>query len=40
MLNRAWRWLNEEVEGDTRLGLFVSAMAMIGCPAFLLWVCS
>lgn len=24
MLNRFWNWLNEDIEGDTRLGLFLA----------------
>lgn len=35
MLNRFWNWLNEDIEGDTRLGLFVASLTIIGCGLFL-----
>lgn len=35
MLNRFWNWLNEDIEGDTRLGLFVATLTIVGCGLFL-----
>lgn len=40
MLNRFKNWLFAEIEGDTRLDLIVATLTMVGCPAFLLWLCS
>lgn len=40
MMNTFKNWLLSDIEGDTRLGLIVATMTMVGCPAFLLWLCS
>ena len=35
MLNRFWNWLNADVEGDTRLDLFVATLTIVVCGLFL-----
>lgn len=35
MLNRFWNWLNADVEGDSRLGLIVATLTIVGCGLFL-----
>lgn len=40
MMHTLKNWLLADVEGDSRLGLIVATLTMVGCPAFLLWLCS
>lgn len=35
MLNRFWNWLNADVEGDSRLGLLVETLTIVGCGLWL-----
>lgn len=35
MLNRFKNWLMQDIEGDSRLGLIVATMTIIGCGLFL-----
>ena len=35
MLNRFKDWLMQDVEGDSRLGLIVATLTVIGCGLFL-----
>lgn len=35
MLNRFKNWLMQDIEGDSRLGLIVATLTIIGCGLFL-----
>lgn len=35
MLNRFKNWLMQDVEGDSRLGLIVATLTIVGCGLFL-----
>lgn len=35
MLNRFKDWLMQDVEGDSRLGLIVATLTIVGCGLFL-----
>lgn len=35
MLNRVKDWLMQDIEGDSRLGLIVATLTIIGCGLFL-----
>lgn len=35
MLNRFKDWLMQDVEGDSRLGLIVAMLTIVGCGLFL-----
>lgn len=35
MLNRFKNWLMQDIEGDSRLGLIVAMLTIVGCGLFL-----
>lgn len=35
MLNRFKNWLMQDIEGDSRLGLLVAMLTIVGCGLFL-----
>lgn len=38
MLNRFKDWLMQDVEGDSRLGLIVATLTIVGCGLFLVFL--
>lgn len=40
MLHELKTWLLTEIEGDTRLDLIIAILTIVGCPTFLLFLCS